>query len=417
MRTFSSHIVDRCEVEGQPAVELEATAFYPTAGGQPHDMGTLNEAAVVAVQVDEEGRILHILDRPLAQVEVEGAVDWPRRLDHMQQHTGQHILSQAFRRVCKAETVGFHLGESQSTIDLVGPRMAGPGASLANEQVEKAEQAANEVVMSALPVTARFVDDDELTTLPLRARGPPRVAVEEQIRIVEVQGYDWSACGGTHVQNSGQVGPIKVVRTERRNEKTRVHFVCGGRALADYASKHKTVQALASHLTTSESELLPSVERMEAEIKEARKAHRAAQSQLLSYQVEDWIAKAETVGATRIVQLAFDQRDSNLLKETARRLTEQPGVVALLATRQPRPQYVFARSEDWGANMGAPNTGAPNMEAPNMEAPNMGELMRASCAVTGGRGGGRPQFAQGGAPQDTPVEPVLDHARQQLTSH
>jgi alanyl-tRNA synthetase len=398
MRTFSSHIVDRCEVEGQPAVELEATAFYPTAGGQPHDTGTLNEAAVVAVQVDDEGRILHILDRSLAQVEVEGAIDWPRRLDHMQQHTGQHILSQAFSRVCEAETVGFHLGESQSTIDLVRPRMAGPGASLATEQVEKAEQAANEVVMSALPVAARFVDDAELATLPLRK--PP--AVEDQIRIVEVQGYDWSACGGTHVQNSGQVGPIKVVRTERRNEKTRIHFVCGGRALADYASKHKTIQALASHLTTSESELLPSVERMEAELKEVRKAHLAAQTQLLSYQVEDWIAKAETVGTTRIVQLAFDQRDSSLLKETARRLTEQPGVVALLATRQPRPQYVFARSEDWGANLGAPN---------------MGELMRASCAVTGGRGGGRPQFAQGGAPQDTPVEPVLDHARQQLTSH
>jgi alanyl-tRNA synthetase len=403
MRTFSSHIVDRCEIEGQPAVELEATAFYPTAGGQPHDIGTLNEAAVIAVQVDDEGRILHILDRPLAQVEVEGAIDWSRRLDHMQQHTGQHILSQAFDQVCEAKTVGFHLGESQSTIDLVGPRMAGPGAPLATEQVERAEQAANEVVMSALPVTAHFVDDDELATLPLRK--PP--AVEGQIRIVEVQGYDWSACGGTHVQNSGQVGPIKVVRTERRNEKTRIHFVCGARALDDYASKHKTVQTLASHLTTSESELLPSVERMEAEIKEARKAHLAVQTQLLSYQVEDWIAKAETVGSTRIVQLAFDQRDSNLLKETARRLTEQPGVVALLATRQPRPQYVFARSEDWGANALAPNMGAPHM----------GELMRASCAVTGGRGGGRPQFAQGGAPQDTPVEPVLDHARQQLTSY
>jgi alanyl-tRNA synthetase len=198
------------------------------------------------------------------------------------------------------------------------------------------------------------------------------------------------------VQNSGQVGPIKVVRIERRNEQTRIHFVCGRRALADYTSKHNTVQALAGHLTTSESELLASVERMEAEIKEMRKAHTAAQLALLSYQVEDWIAVAQPIGAMRVVRLAFDQRDSNLLKETARQLIEQPGVVALLATRQPRPQFVFARSEELDVHMGA--------------------LIRAACAVTGGRGGGRPQFAQGGAPEDSPIEPVLDHACQQLES-
>jgi alanyl-tRNA synthetase len=254
--------------------------------------------------------------------------------------------------------------------------------------------------MSGSPVTARFVDDDELANLPLR-KVP---AVDESIRIVEVQGYDWSACGGTHVQNSGQVGPIKVVRTERRNDKTRIHFVCGQRALADYASKHATVQALAGYLTTSETELLPSVQRMEAEIKQARKALTAAQTELLGYQIQDWVANAESVGAMRVVTLAFDSRDSNLLKETARRLTEQPGVVALLATRQPRPQYVFARAEDIQTVKGAPDTGTPNM----------GAMIRAACAVTGGRGGGRPDFAQGGAPEGTPVEPVLDHARQQL---
>jgi alanyl-tRNA synthetase len=312
-----------------------------------------------------------------------GEIDWPRRFDHMQQHTGQHILSQAFHQVCKAETVGFHMGESLSTIDL-------DRAPLSPEYVHRAELAANEIVTSACPVVARFVDDDELSTLPLRKMP----TVEGPIRIVEVQGYDWSACGGTHVLNSGQVGPIKVLRVERRTDKTRIHFVCGRRALADYASKHETVQALAAHLTTSESELLASIERMEAEIKQARKANTAAKIQLLGYQVEDWIAQAETIGTVRVVRLAFDQRDNSLLKETARRLTEQPGVVALLATRQPRPQFVFARSEDVDVNLGT--------------------LIRASCAVIGGRGGGRPQFAQGGAPEESPVEPVLDHARQQL---
>ena len=385
LRTFSSRVIERCEVDGRPAVELEATAFYPTAGGQPHDSGTLNTARVIDVQVSDDGRILHLLDRSLDQTEVEGAIDWPRRFDHMQQHTGQHILSQAFSQVCRAETVGFHLGDGLSTIDL-------DRAPLAPAQVDQAEQAANEIVMSGLPVAARFVDDDELATLPLRKMP----TVDSPIRIVEVQDYDWSACGGTHVQNSGQVGPIKVLRVERRNDKTRVHFACGRRALADYASKVETLQALAGHLTTSESELLSSVQRMEAEIKEARKANAATQTQLLTYQVQDWIEQAECVGTKRVIRLAFEQRDSNLLKETAHRLTEQPGVVALLATRQPRPQFVFARAEDVDVNMGT--------------------LIRASCAVTGGRGGGRPQFAQGGAPEHTPIEPVLAHARQQLES-
>jgi alanyl-tRNA synthetase len=385
LKTFTSHIVSRCEYDGQPAVELQATAFYPTAGGQPHDTGTLNTAHVVDVQAVDDDRILHVLDRPIPQAEVRGEIDWSRRFDHMQQHTGQHILSQAFSQICKAETVGFHMGESLSTIDL-------DRAPLAPEYVQRAEQAANEVTMSARPVTARFVDDDELTALPLRKMP----TVDGPIRIVQVQDYDWSACGGTHVLNSGQVGPIKVVRIERRKEKTRIHFVCGRRALADYASKHETVQALAGHLTTSESELLPSIERMEAQIKQARKENADLQTQLLGYQVKDWLDQGDTIGSIHVVRLAFDERDINLLKETARRLTEQPGVVALLATRQPRPQFVFARADDVDVNVGT--------------------LIRASCAVAGGRGGGRPQFAQGGTPEGSPVEPVLNHARQQLAS-
>jgi alanyl-tRNA synthetase len=345
----------------------------------------LNEARVLDVQVDGDGRVLHILDHPLHGAEVRGEIDWSRRLDHMQQHTGQHILSQAFSRVCQAETVGFHLGDVLSTIDL-------DRAPLDVDAVRRVEQAANEVVMAASSVTARFVDDAQLGALPLRKM--PSVA--GPVRIVEVQGYDWSACGGTHVQNSGQVGPIKVVRIERRNDKTRIHFLCGRRALADYASKQETVQSLTSHLTTSESELLPSVQRMESELKEGRKAVLAAQTELLAYQVEAWTAQAAVIGPARVVSLAFEERDSALLKETARRLTEQPGVVALVATREPRPQFVFACAEDVDADMGA--------------------LIRTASAVTGGRGGGRPQFAQGGAPEGSPIEPVLRHAREQLES-
>ncbi len=397
-RSFTANVVDLCEVDGQPAVVLDATAFYPTAGGQPHDTGTLDGVRVVDVQIDERGQLLHVLDSPLpghqtnvstpGAITVRGEIDWERRFDHMQQHTGQHILSQAFVELCQAETVGFHLGESLSTIDL-------DRAPLSPHVVKRAKSRANAVVMDSREVIARFVDQSELATLrarKMRARKMP--TVQGPIRIVEVSQFDWSPCGGTHVRNTGQIGPIQVVRLERRNELTRIHFVCGRRALFDYARKDEIVQELAAHFTTSESEILASVQRLEAEIKASQRALVATQMQLLDYETAQWLAQAEKIGSMQVVRLVFDQRGVSLLKEAARRLTEKPGTVVLLATRQPRPQFVFARSEDLAVDMGA--------------------VMRTASAVAGGRGGGRPQFAQGGAPEGAVVDHVLDEAVRQL---
>ena len=391
-RTFEARVVAYHEENGQPAVTLNATAFYPTAGGQPHDTGTLNDAHVVDVTVDEQGDIWHVLDRPLdlAQSEtvVRGVIDWERRFDHMQQHTGQHILSQAFVQVNDAETVSFHLGEQLSTIDL-------NRAPLHPQVVSEAEKRANEIVMGSSPVIARFVDEEELASLPLR-KVP---AVEGPIRIVEVTGFDWSPCGGTHVQNTGQIGPIKVVRIERRKKQTRVYFGCGWRALSDYDHKHKIVQRLAAHLTTSDTNILASVERLETETKALRKELVAAQLEMLDAEIAEWAAQAEQIGQLSIIRRAFDQRDESLLKEAARRLTERPRTVALLATRQPRPRFVFARSEDL---------------ADDRPAVDMGNLMRTACATVGGRGGGGPMFAQGGAPAGASADQVLDQAAKQL---
>jgi alanyl-tRNA synthetase len=303
----------------------------------------------------------------------------------MQQHTGQHILSQAFVELCQAETVSFHLGESLSTIDLDCP-------SLSPDVVERVQALANAVVLDSREVIARFVDQDELATLPLRK--PP--TVQGPIRIVEVSRHDWSPCGGTHVRNTGQIGPIQVARLERRNEQMRITFVCGWRALSDYTKKSQIVQELAAHFTTSESEILASVQRLEAEIKASRKSLTAVQRQLLDYEIVEWLAQADRVGTMQVVRLAFDQRDATLLKEAARQMIENPATVVLLATRRPSPQFVFARSDDLAADMGA--------------------VMRTASAVVGGRGGGRPQFAQGGAPEGAAVDRVLDEAIKQLGS-
>ena len=396
LTTFEAKIVAHRQVDGRATVMLSATAFYPTAGGQPYDTGVLNDARVVDVIADEQGQIWHVLDRApdLAQNEmiVRGAIDWERRFDHMQQHTGQHILSQAFVQVSGAETVGFHLGKEVSTIDL-------DQAPLQPDLVGQAEKRANEVVMSGSAVSARFVDESELGSLPLRKLP----VVQGPIRIVEVAGFDWSPCGGTHVRNTGQIGPIKVIHVERRKKQTRITFSCGWRALSDYAHKHEIVQELAAHLTTSETEIVASVGRLETEVKALRKELAAAQLQVLEVEVAEWAAQAEQIGQVSVVRRAFEQRDESLLKEAARRLAERPRTVALLATRQPRgpksgPQFVFARSEDLAGDL----------------AIDMGGLIRAACASVGGRGGGHPAFAQGGAPEGASVDQVLDHAVRQI---
>jgi alanyl-tRNA synthetase len=385
LRAFDATVVQTREVDGHPAVVLDRTAFYPTSGGQPHDTGLLSGVRVVDVFVDEEGDVVHVLSVGLAGEQVHGEVDWPRRTDHMQQHTGQHILSQAYVEAAGAETVSFHLGEDTSTIDL-------DRAPLEDDLTARAEAIANRIVMEDRAVTAHFVDADELAELPLRK--PP--AVEGPIRVVTVASFDWSACGGTHVTATGQVGPIKVVRIERRKDLSRVHFLCGWRALADYQRKQAVVQALTAHLTTSEDELLASIERLEEGSKQLSKELNAAQMALLEVEVGRWLEEAEPVGGQRVVRLSFGERDRTLLREAARQLAEHSGVVALLAAERPQTQFVFAAAEDVDADMGA--------------------LMRVATAVVGGRGGGHARFAQGGAPEGGPVERALDAAVDALSS-
>ncbi len=385
LRTFDARVVERRQVDGRPSVVLDATAFYATAGGQPHDVGTLNLVPVLEVRVAEDGQILHLLGTALTETVVHGELDWERRFDHMQQHTGQHILSQAFLQSAQAETVGFHMGESEATIDLdVTPLVA--------EQVAASEMLANRVVMDDRPVSARFVSEQELPGMPLRK--PP--AVEGPVRIVQVAQFDWSPCGGTHVRASGEVGPVKVTRSERRKGTTRIHFLCGWRALRDYGRKHLTVQALASRFTTSEDEIGPSVERLEAKAKDLQKALDDVQLELIRYRVPEWVSRAGVLNGIRVVRLAFDEGDAVWLKEIARRLTQQPGIIALLAVRHPAPLLVFARSEDTAVDVGT--------------------VMRASCAAVGGRGGGRPMLAQGGAPEGASADAALDRAMIELGS-
>ncbi|MDY7039806.1 MAG: DHHA1 domain-containing protein [Chloroflexota bacterium] len=386
LREFDARAVERLTWDERPAVVLDCTAFYPTSGGQPHDTGTLNGVDVVdVVERESDGAIIHVLDGELPEDTVHGEIDWRRRFDHMQQHTGQHILSQASATALNAETVGFHLGTETSTVDL-------NRAPLSEDQLDTVEVLANEVVFGDRPVVARFVDREELAALPLRKL--PQVA--GPIRIVEVAGFDWSPCGGTHCRRTGEVGAVKVVRAERRGTETRIHFLCGGRALADYRRKNRLVLDLAARFSVGDWELAEAVERLSEEARANHKQVRALQEQLLEYEAMALIAGAETLAGARVIRRAYADRTGDELRHLAQRLTEKSSVVALLGQGNTggKAQLVFARSADLPHDMNA--------------------LLRTACQVVGGGGGGRPNFAQGGGPDGARVEEALAAAWQQI---
>jgi alanyl-tRNA synthetase len=384
---FAARVVERLDWDSQPAVVLNRSAFYPTGGGQPHDTGRLGGVAVLdVVEREEDGAVVHVLAAPLAEDEVEGEVSWARRFDLMQQHTGQHILSAVFLERFGANTVGFHLSDEYATIDL-------DRAPLTPEALAEAEELANETVFADRPVVARFVADDEVVGLPLRKP----LAHEGPVRIVEIPDLDCSACGGTHVGGSGEVGLIKITRSERRGDETRVEFLCGGRALADYRAKNDLVMDLARDFTVGHWELGEMVHRLAGELKETRRALRVTRDALLDAEAMRLWHEGDELAGARVVRACLEGRTPDDLKHLAQRLVDRPATVVLLGgvgRAGEKGYFTFARSSDLDHHMG--------------------HLVRQACQVVGGGGGGRPEFAQGGGPRGEKVSQALDLAFQAL---
>ncbi|MCB0041133.1 MAG: alanyl-tRNA editing protein, partial [Caldilinea sp.] len=262
LAAFESPVFAIDDVDGRPAVRLAQSCFYPTSGGQLHDTGTLGGMAVVDVVAADDG-VLHVLDgAPAFGVGdvVRGAIDWPRRYDHMQQHSGQHLLSQHFFRHFGWETVSVHFGAEESTLDLDTP-------DVSPAQLAEIEALANDMAYRALPIRAYLVDETGLAAVPLRR--PPKVT--GVIRIVEIEAFDYSACGGTHVRTTAEIAPIKLVRQERRRNQTRITFLCGLRACRDYSRKHDLLLTTAA-LFSNEPAAVPSlVERLQEQSRAAER--------------------------------------------------------------------------------------------------------------------------------------------------
>jgi alanyl-tRNA synthetase len=385
---FSARVVEPLSWEGQPAAILDRTAFYPTSGGQPHDTGLLNGIVVTdVVEREADGAVIHVLGAPLeADTQaVEGEVDWKRRFDLMQQHSGQHILSAAFVERLAANTVAFHLADDYASIDLDRvPISAG--------ELGEVEALANAIVFDDRPAVTRWVPDAEVPTLPLRKP----LAHTGPVRIVEIPDFDCSACGGTHVRATGEVGLIKITRGERRGAETRVEFLCGGRALADYQAKNALVMDLAREFTVGHWELADAIHRLADDLKETRRELQRTRDALLDAEATALWHQATPLGPWRVVHAHLAGCTADDLKHLAQRLVAQPQTVALLAAGEAgqKGSFTFARSADLDLHMGT--------------------LMRKACEVIGGRGGGRPEFAQGGSPHGDRVMEALDMAFRSL---
>lgn len=363
---------------GGPAIALSETAFYPTSGGQPCDLGHLDGRRVRDVS-DEGGEIWHVLeaaDAPPVGARVRGAIDWDRRFDHMQQHTGQHILSQAFLQTLNGQTVSVHMGQV-CTLDLQIP-------ALTDDQLAQVERLANSIVMEDRPVTIREVEPDEAASLGLRR--PPKQT--GRIRVVEVAGFDRSACGGTHVRASAEVGPIVIRGWERYKGGVRVEFLCGSRTLRDYQWTRGLVRSLAGQLTTGEGELEAAVGRLRERARDLERDLTEARARLLEREAGDLLAAAG--GAPPIIAAVFTGRPADDLRALARAVTSRAESLVIFGA-EPDRRLLIARSPGMALDAAA--------------------LLREALAPFGGRGGGKPEAAEGVAASAPSAQALVDAAQ------
>lgn len=384
LREFDAQVI-ASEPDGDRwRIVIDRTAFYPTSGGQPHDTGSLGDARVLEVVESEGDGITHFTDRALATGPVHGKIDWERRFDHIQQHTGQHLLSAAFIELFKAQTVSFHLGREISTIDLAVP-------SLSQKQVEDAERRTNEIIFADRQVRIRFGTAEELAAAGVRKQ----VEREGILRAIEIEGFDRQACGGTHVARTGQVGLILLRKLEKVKSNWRVEFVCGRRALRAARSDANILLETARLLSCG----IPEVAQMTARgLEERQTAHRARQrltEELAEVQALMLLATERRIGKPGrpgVLTKIFDGADANYMRLLATKIVVEPGVRAFLATRT--GHVIFAQSPGLDGDMNA--------------------LLRDCLAAAGGKGGGSRDFAQGSLPDATRVESVLAQAAQLL---
>jgi len=385
LREFDAQVLS-CEPAGERwQVVLDRTAFYPTSGGQPFDTGTLGDARVLEV-IDRQSddTVLHITDRALASGPVHGRIDWERRFDHIQQHTGQHLLSAAFIDLFAMQTVSFHLGRDISTIDLAAP-------TVGSQHLEAAERRVNEIIFEDRPIGIRFGTAEELATAGIRKQ----VQRAGTLRAIEVESFDRQPCGGTHAARTGQVGLLLLRKSEKVKGNWRVEFVCGFRALRAARLDAALLGEAARLLTCGATEVPSMVERALDERQATHRARQRLTEELAELQALMLLAtdrRAGKAGRPGVVCKVLGDQDPTYMRMIATKIVGQPDMRVLLATRE--GHVIFAQSNGLDADMNA--------------------LLRECLAAFGGKGGGTRDFAQGTVGKESDVARLLDQALARL---
>ncbi len=384
---FDAVVLEAKEENGENLVRLDRSAFYPTSGGQPFDVGTLNEANVLDVFVDKEGEVWHKTDRKLEKGRaVHGKIDWQRRFDHMQQHAGEHMLANAAYRLLGGHTIGLHLGRDFSTIDMDLP---GGKTHITIEEIRALEDDVNRNIQKNVPIRCYFPDEETLLSLPLRK--PPTVT--EHVRIVQIGDYEYCACGGTHPENAGEIGLVKILSATPSRGKLRLAFVCGMRAYIELRRRFEEIERAANVLSTAWENLSSQVEALLEKAKNAEYQLRQEKKNAALMKAGELYENAEEVNGVRVITHVFASLGMEGLREAGNRIIENGNAVALLADEGEKGYMLFfARSENVDANMG--------------------KILSESAKKHGGKGGGRSDFAQGLSPDAG----VLDDAMKLLFS-
>jgi len=374
----------------RPALVLDRTAFYPTSGGQVFDTGTITigetKVKVTEVADGEDGRIVHYFeaerdfDKAALQpgTRVHGQIDATRRRDHMQQHSGQHVLSAAFIRLYDMPTVSFHMADDYCSIDLDTP-------ALTKEQIESAERLANEIILENRAVDIRFVTRDQAGKLGLRKLPPTE---RDELRLIDIHDFDLTACGGTHVSQTGQIASVLLRKVEKVRQGWRVEFVAGQRAVAtarrDFTTLTEAAALFSAHIYDVPQQARKSLD----EIRSLRKQRGQSQEELAAAQAAALLAETPETNGRKLVVRTLSDRDLNFIKLLAQKVTRlSTHAVAILATTSPQPSVVFAQSAGQPFDMGA--------------------LMKETMAKLGGRGGGSKDLAQGGIPSADGIDANL----------
>jgi alanyl-tRNA synthetase len=372
LRDFEATVTGRSN--DSRCVYLDRTAFYPTSGGQPFDLGQLGGIEVTDV-VDEGQRIAHLLAAPLVADRARGQINWARRFDHMQQHTGQHLLSAVLAGLTGHGTIGVHFGRDSSTLDLnVG--------TLTQEQVVGAEERANEILTENRPVEVSF---EEAATAGELRRPTGR---EGTLRIVTIDRLDRSACGGTHVRATGEIGSILIRQVERVRKGVRVEFLCGRRAIRGARADYRLLSQLASELSAAADELPRLIADQREEIKEAGAANRTLQTDLDHCRARELYATAEPESTgIRRVTVRDEGSSADTLRGLAQAFTSMPMAVFVGSVSSP-PAVVLAASADTGIDAAS--------------------LLKSLLSSVGGRGGGSSRLAQGIVPGRAQLQTVIE---------